>query len=110
MAVRKVTKMVEEWYANCSRCGREMRVESGSVSVPSLCSGCQCVEADDKFRAEHSHLIGAVVKEFGTTGGRFPDLSAIRLCASDGRMFDVEGLADGDGMTSLNVVEVFKER
>lgn len=109
MTVRKVRRTVEEWYITCSRYGRETRVESGSVSVPSLCCGCQCVEADEKLHAEHGYLIGAVVKEFRTTGGRFPDLSAIRLRTPDGRLFDVSGEADSDGRPSLDVEEVFKE-
>jgi len=90
MAVRKVTRTVEEWYANCSRCGKETRVESGSVSVPSLCYECRCAEAEEKFQAAHAHLVGSVVVEVRSDGGAYPDLSGIRIRSTDGLLFDVD--------------------
>jgi len=104
MAVRKVTRTVEEWYATCSRCGKETRVESGSVSVPSLCYECRCVESEEKFQAAHTHLVGAVVTEARSDGGAYPDLSAIRIRSTDGRLFDVD-VSSGEEPI-LDVMEV----
>ncbi len=107
MTVRKVTRTVEELWTNCIGCGTDMPIrDPGSAEKPLLCYCCACKKADAEIRTEHSYLVGAVVTEFSTTGTIYPDLAKIRVRSSDGRLFDVSGLADSDGNASLEVEEI----
>ena len=89
MAVRKVTKTVEEWMATCPRCGKEYLLGKIAHDPNEPCRDCWPAEQVEKARSENSFLVGAVVTEFRISEDYKTDLESVRVRASDGRLFDV---------------------
>ncbi len=115
MAVRKVTRTVDEFWDICTRCGKEHKLLCDPEKVPldttepnheDWCRECWLVEASLKAREDLAFLVGSSVVEFRIVGGYCTKLDSIRIRASDGRLFDVSGFVGSDGMTTLSVDEV----
>lgn len=115
MSVRKVTRTVEEFWDICARCGKEYKLAWNPEKVPldttepnheDWCRECWLLEASKKAREDLAFLVGSSVVEFRIVGGYCTKLDSIRLRVSDGRLFDVSGVDDLNGMTILDVEEV----